>query len=177
MSDVNENRPLDASRRAASGRCLRTYPEASLATRVIPGIKDAGMLAYLAYCSCRLPDHRFTVPFLSCLLIMVRVNAQLGNGISRGCLPAHTSVGGLTDEVGVTVAVADEHPAEPVPLDLGQVTDQAVQRQSRGWHGTALPPGVIEALAPDQRRRAVQLKPRLRLLPPAQDMLRPLVAE
>jgi hypothetical protein len=67
------------------------------------------MLAYLSSCSCRLPDHRFTVTFLSCLLMMVRANAQPGNGISRGCLPAHTSVGELTDEVGVTVAVAEEH--------------------------------------------------------------------
>ena len=103
MCDVNENRPLGASLRAAPGRCLRTYPEASLATRVIPSGKDAGMLAYLSSCSCRLPDHRFTVMFLSCLLMMVRAIAQPGNGISRGSLPAHTSVDELTDEVGVAV--------------------------------------------------------------------------
>jgi hypothetical protein len=85
MSDVNENRPLGASRRAASGRCLRTYPEASMAARVIRGRKDAGMLAYLSSCSCRLPDHRrFTVTFLSCMHTMLRANAQPGNGISSG---------------------------------------------------------------------------------------------
>jgi hypothetical protein len=62
------------------------------------GRKDPGMQAYLSSCSCRLPDHRFTATFLSGLLMMVRVNARPGNAISRGCLPAHTSVGELTDE-------------------------------------------------------------------------------
>ena len=58
--DVNENRPPGASLRAASGQCLGTYPEASLAARVIRGCGDAGMPTFLSPCSRRLPDQRFT---------------------------------------------------------------------------------------------------------------------
>jgi hypothetical protein len=33
--------------RAAPGRCLHLYPEATPAIRAVPGSKDAGMLTYL----------------------------------------------------------------------------------------------------------------------------------
>ena len=51
--------------------------------------------------------------------------------------------------------VTEQHPAEPVPLDLGHVAHQAVQGQLRGGNGPALPTGIIEALALEQQGGAV----------------------
>jgi hypothetical protein len=58
--------------RAASGRCLRLYPEATSVIRAVPSSNDAAMP------TCRSsrwwPDHAFTVRFLSRTLFMVRAH-------------------------------------------------------------------------------------------------------
>lgn len=46
MYDANETARRACPLRAASGRCLHLYPEATSAIRAVPSGKDAGMLAY-----------------------------------------------------------------------------------------------------------------------------------
>src|SRR5215469_9512416 len=53
--------------RAASGRCLHLYPEATSAIRAVPSSKDAGMPTSLSSRLRWWPDHGFTVRFLSSL--------------------------------------------------------------------------------------------------------------
>ncbi len=57
--------------------------------------------------------------------------------------------------------LAEEDAAEPVPLDLGHMTEKAVERQGGGGDGSALASGVVEALALDEQGGAEVVEPRL----------------
>src|ERR1700733_678963 len=84
---VNENRPPGASLRAASGRVWnlpRSLSGGQGHTR-LQGRGHADIPLALLAPPARPAIH---VKFLSCLLMMVGVSLQPGNGISRGCSPA-----------------------------------------------------------------------------------------
>jgi hypothetical protein len=87
MSGANENRPPGVSLRAASGRCLHLYPEATPAARAVLSGKHESMPTCLSPRWLRVPGHRFTVRFLSSLLFRVRSHAESGNGIYGRILP------------------------------------------------------------------------------------------
>ncbi len=57
------------------------------------------------------------------------------------------------------VGLIEQRPAEPVALDLGHVTDQAMQREERGRDGTSLSRRVVESLALEEQRGPVELQP------------------
>src|SRR5579864_2616707 len=73
--------------RAASGRCLHLYPEATSAIRALPSSKDAGMRTYLSSRLHCWPDDGFTVGFLSPSQFMVRADLRIGNGIFPRIVP------------------------------------------------------------------------------------------
>ena len=100
MCDANENRPRGGSLRAASGRLLHLYPEATPATRAVRGCKHEGMVIYLSSRSCRLPDQSFTVRFLSSLQFRVRAPTLIGNGIIARLLPGRLESSAGQDERG-----------------------------------------------------------------------------
>jgi len=78
-------------------------------------------------------------------------------------------------EVGVDpggIAITGKDTAEPVPLDFGHVTNQAVQRQLRRGNRPLLTARVVEALTLQQQRGAVELKPPFKHLPLAKNELR-----
>ncbi len=76
--------------------------------------------------------------------------------------------GGVVPETRC-VRLTEQDATEPVPLDLGHVTNQTMKRQLRGGHGSDLAAGVIESLTLEQQGRTVKLEPRLEHLPLLQD--------
>jgi hypothetical protein len=62
--------------RAASGWCLHLYPEATPVTRAALGCKHESMPTCLSPRPHHMPDHGFTVRFLSSLLFRVRAHAD-----------------------------------------------------------------------------------------------------
>lgn len=70
------------------------------------------------------------------------------------------------------IGITSEDPAEPVLLDLGHVTNQAVKRQLRSCNRKRLPARVVQALALQQQRCAVELEPVFQHLPLRQDEIR-----